>query len=538
MKLNKKFSIVFLLLVAAASSVFYLILKPKTPTYETAQAMRGELMRKVNETGTAKKGDLLNLSFKAGGKIKSINVETNKTVTAGQILATIDINELEIKLQQAKADLEFQQANLDKLMAGASDDEEKIASNAKQNSQIAYDNAKQTLSDAMVAAADKKNSAYQSGFNGLQNAYNIAYNAQNFIGLLQRTYFVPQGDDSILVWEDWQIIASKTVSLKETIDKIPSAQSFDAIDNALDLSSKTLARISDLSLEIRNVCENTTWRNYISVADKGNLDAQRGYVVVTLAQIDGIIKAISLSKSANESSINGAKAALISAEGQLNASHDSFDEVVAKPDSNDIKKIQSQVKSSQAQVELLAAQIADGNLVSPTNGQIADIKKHPGEMIQAGESLISLIPESELTISAKVPEADITDIASGNQCNITFDAISGQEFSGKVVTIDTAPTVISGIVYYEATVSLDKPGDAIKPGMTANIDIVTAQVPDALKIPTRAIIEHEGKKFVRVPDGNKIKEIGIQVGLSNSVETQIISGLNDGDKVIIYATTN
>lgn len=533
MELNKKFLVIFLLAVFTGIFMLYSIIKPKSSAYEMVSATRGELAQAVSETGTVKKGDLLNLSFKSAGKIKSIDVETNQTVIAGQVLATLDINELEIQLQQAEADLEFQQANFDKLMAGASGDEVKIASTAKQNYQIAYDNTKQALSDATNATVDKKNSIYQTGFNSLQNAYNVAYNIQNFVGLLQRTYFAPQGDDSILVCENSRIIDSKTTSLKEAIDNIPSAQSFDAIDNVLDLSSKTLARISDLSLEIRNICENDTWRDTVSIADKTNLDAQRSYIVATLAQIDGIIKEISLTKSANESSINGAKAALISAEGQLNASHNSFDEVVAKPDSNDIKKIQSQIKSSQAQVELSAAQIANGNLAAPANGQIADVKKRPGEMIQAGELLISMIPESEMTINSKVPESDIADIALGNQCNITFDAISGRKFSGKVVIVNSAPTVISGIVYYETTISLDKPGDAIKPGMTANVDIVTAQVSGALKVPSRAIIEHDGKKFVRMSDGKKIKEIEIQTGLSNSFETQIISGLNDSDKVII-----
>ena len=99
--------------------------------------------------------------------------------------------------------------------------------------------------------------------------------------------------------------------------------------------------------------------------------------------------------------------------------------------------------------------------------------------------------------------------------------------------------MVAGVVYYDITVSLDDPADAIKPGMTANVDIITAQVSGALKIPTRAIIERDGKKYVSVPDNNKTKEIQIQTGLSNSLgETQVISGLKEGDAVITYMKGN
>jgi len=70
MKLNKKFLVIFLLAVFTGIFVLYSIIKPKSSAYEVVSATRGELAQAVNETGTVKKGDLLNLSFKSAGKIK------------------------------------------------------------------------------------------------------------------------------------------------------------------------------------------------------------------------------------------------------------------------------------------------------------------------------------------------------------------------------------------------------------------------------------------------------------------------------------
>lgn len=527
------------MLFLAAAAYFYFKSKPKGLVYEASQAAVGALVQEVSETGTVKKGDLLNLGFKGLGKIKSIDVAVGQSIVAGQALAFLDTGELEIQARQAKANLDYEQANLDKLMAGAADNDIKIAQTETQNGQTAADNARQALADATDAAEKKSNAVYQAGLDDLQNAYTAAYNAQNFIGLLQRTYFVPQGEDSILVWQDSQKIANDTAAMKKAIDSIPSGQSFDAIDSALDLAARMLADISGLSLEIRNICENTTWRDSISKTDKVNLDTQRGNVMAVLAQVNTAINDISSTKAVNGSSLNAAKSALDLAEGQLKSSQDNLDKITARPQDSDIKILQSQIRSSEAQVELLSAQIADGALVAPASGQIATVNGQPGEIVQANEPLVVLVPDSTLTIDSAVPEMEIAKIKVGDQCNITFDAFPGQQFGGRVTRIDPAQTVVAGVVYYDITVSLDDPADAIKPGMTANVDIITAQVSGALKIPTRAIIERDGKKYVSVPDNNKTKEIQIQTGLSNSLgETQVISGLKEGDAVITYMKGN
>jgi HlyD family secretion protein len=539
MKLNKKFLFVIAVVILAAGFFIYSRLKPKSLVYEASQAARGALVQEVSETGTVKKGDLLNLNFKSPGKIKSIDVSVGQSVPAGQKLASLDTSELEIQARQARANLGYQQANLDKLMAGASSDDVKISQTAVQNEQIAADNARQTLTDAIDVAAKKASAVYQTGYDDLQSAYTAAYNAQNFIGLLQRTYFTPRDDDSILVWEDSQKIFNKTASMKAAIDNITSNQAFGAIDTALAADGKTLADISDLSLAIRNICESITWRNTISIADRGSLDGQRSYVVAALAQINGIIETISSAKAANDSSVNAAQAALALTDGQLKSSQNSLAKVTAAPRDNDIKILQSQIAASRAQVELLSAQIADGVLAAPANGQISDVNGQSGEIAPVSGSLIVLVPDSIMTIDAAIPEMEIARIASGNQCNITFDAFPGQQFSGKVTRIDPSQTVVAGVVYYEIAVSLDDQNGAIKPGMTANLDIVTAQVADALKIPSRAIIERDGKKFVSVPDGNATKEVQIETGLSNTTgETQVISGLKEGDAVITYMKNN
>jgi multidrug efflux pump subunit AcrA (membrane-fusion protein) len=94
---------------------------------------------------------------------------------------------------------------------------------------------------------------------------------------------------------------------------------------------------------------------------------------------------------------------------------------------------------------------------------------------------------------------------------------------------------MSGVVYYKTTVSLDSEDQRIKQGMTANIVIVAAFKNGVLNVPQRAVIEKDGKKIVRVVDGDKFKEVEVQTGLKGvGGEIEITSGLKEGDKVVTF----
>jgi len=91
------------------------------------------------------------------------------------------------------------------------------------------------------------------------------------------------------------------------------------------------------------------------------------------------------------------------------------------------------------------------------------------------------------------------------------------------------------VIYYKVTVIFDEIDERVKSGMSADISIETEKKENTLYVPYRAIIYKEGKKIVRVLEGEKIKEIEVETGIKNvKGEIEILSGLEEGDKVITF----
>jgi HlyD family secretion protein len=138
-------------------------------------------------------------------------------------------------------------------------------------------------------------------------------------------------------------------------------------------------------------------------------------------------------------------------------------------------------------------------------------------------------------VEINIPEVDIGQVSLEDYCRIDLDAFIDEQFSGKVIKIDPAETIIAGVVYYKTTISLNSDDQKIRPGMTANVIVVTESKESVLTVPQRAIFEKEGKKFVRIIEGENLKEIEVQTGLKGvRGEIEIISGLKEGDKVVTF----
>ena len=143
-----------------------------------------------------------------------------------------------------------------------------------------------------------------------------------------------------------------------------------------------------------------------------------------------------------------------------------------------------------------------------------------------------------LHTEADVSEANIASLQVDQIIDYTFDALGpDKHFTGKVLTINPSSTVVSGVVNYKVTGSLDDIPE-IKPGMTANMTILVAQKDNVLSIPSTAIINKNSKQYVRVIDDSKKKtyhEVQVQTGLqADGGLVEIISGLNDGEEIVTY----
>jgi len=526
--MNKK-AIPGIIIFVIIIGIYFGLIQKEAPTLNLVKVAKGNIVQEVSETGQVKKGEEIKLSFKNSGRIEKIYVEVGEKVKAGDVLAKLETADLTIQLQKAKASLGISQAKLDKLLAGASPEEIQKAKTVVANAKTALQNANQNLQDLQAQAAENLSAADEDALNALEDASLKAENAQNLVDLIQRTYFTVNDQEGLKVKESKEKIIEATSQIKSF--------SKENIESSLSQTKEKLSEISEALKVIRETCQSPSYLGLVSATDKSSLDTHRGYINTALTNVVNSYQTITSTKLADETSLNVARAQVSRAEGAIIAAEDDLALITASPRQEDIDLYQAQVRQAEAQVQLLENQIEETILRSPISGQITKVIKRIGETVQPmmKDVVISLIPEEPFQIEVDIPEVEIGKIDLRDPSKITLDAFPEEEFSGKVIEIEPAETIISGVVYYKIKIGLDTENTKIKPGMTANVTIITDFKENVLILPQRAVLERNGKKFVRVPEDSTFKEIEVQTGLRGSGgEIEIISGLKEGDKVITF----
>lgn len=524
--------------------------------FTLAEISRGDISQEVIATGTVVPAERIELQFETSKKIKSILVKEGDKVIAGQSLIKLHANELYIQKNQAQAALDLAKAKLDQLLAGESAEQIKIYETALENAEKSVEdarhallNAEQNLKNVENTAKTNLAQAYESALNSLDDAYLKAYNALNIVDLLQRTYFDSNDQASIRIKESEQRIGDAVARIESCIGTAQESSQNQDADSCLRETNKSLNEINNNLISVRNTVEEPIYRNVVSSTDKTSLDNHRTYINTEISDNISAQQNIASVKLLNQTNIDTAQtsrdtaqASLNTKQGQMKTAQDNLALAKAEPRQTDIALHQAQIKEAKASLSLIQKQIGDTILKAPVNGTIINVYGEIGEIIRITSPVVVMISESEYQIEIDIPEADIGLIDLGQPAKIILDAFPEQEFSGQVIEIEPAETIIQGVVYYKTRIGfsdkISEISERVKPGMTANVIIIIDSKEDVLIAPLRAIKEKDNKKIVRVPldeDSRDFAEIEVEVGLRGSKGVvEIISGLNEGDKVITF----
>lgn len=243
-------------------------------------------------------------------------------------------------------------------------------------------------------------------------------------------------------------------------------------------------------------------------------------------------EALKTSKQQTELSEITAKSAVDSAKARVKTVESEF----AKNSRN------AQVASAQASYDMALINLDKATLISPVNGIITEVNNKAGEILGTGviKETFSRVMSLDFIIQSKVPESDIVKIKLGQHAKITFDALTLEDvFDAEIIEIDPASTNVQGVVYYNIKLKLNTVDVRVKPGMSLNIDIATAEKNDVIMIPSRAIKTEATKKFVDVlkEDGITTEKVFIETGLEGDEGmVEVRSGLKGGEKVVTFVT--
>jgi len=175
-------------------------------------------------------------------------------------------------------------------------------------------------------------------------------------------------------------------------------------------------------------------------------------------------------------------------------------------------------------------------IVAPFDGVVADISITEGKEISAAAlatPAISLVDTSKIEMRGFIDEIDIAKVQLGQEVNIILDALPDEEVKGSVVFISPVGTIIAGVVSYDTTITLKNPVVELRDGMSATAEVIIERHDDVLSIPNRYIRGTTENPMVVVFVDGQQEEREITLGLSDGINTEILSGLEEGEKVVL-----
>jgi len=524
------------IIIVAAVVIYQFFLKDDGPEFDLAEVVKGDVVQEVSETGQIKKGDKLELSFKSSGVIEKIYIEVGEKVKQGDILARLENEQLMIQLVEAQANLELYEAQLDKLLAGATPEEVQVKQTAVDNAQTSLRVAEQALADVRAQGEDNLEATYGDALNVLDDSYIKIFNAKNTVDLVRITYFTTLDQEGVLVSESEDKIENALNRVESYLNTAKGTEEGEDIDDALSEMKKALDDTAHSLKVVRETCDVINYKSIVSSTSKSSLDTHRGYINTALTNIVNSQQTISSTKLTNTTNINTYQGNVDTARGTLRAAEDNLINLTAAARKEDVELYQAQVKQAEAKVQLLEKQLKDSTLKSPIDGEIISIEKKEGEMVQAAlkDVVMGLFPVASFEIEVDIYEEDVVKIDIEDEVDISLVAFSDQILKGRVISIDPAEKIIDGVVYYEVSITFDESVAGIKSGMTADLVIRTDFRKDVLVIPEDALKEVDGQVVVEVREGEVVTERSIEVGLRGSDDlVEVLSGISEGEEVIL-----
>ncbi|HEX2863265.1 MAG TPA: efflux RND transporter periplasmic adaptor subunit [Deinococcales bacterium] len=215
----------------------------------------------------------------------------------------------------------------------------------------------------------------------------------------------------------------------------------------------------------------------------------------------------------------------------------------AKSNSDEQDLRNAQLAVSQAQVSVQSAQedLANTQVTSPIDGIISTVNVTAGGGASSssgsgsGSTIMTILDDSTVTVPVQVDETEITKVKVGQRADVTLGALPDQTFTGKVTAVSPAATVQSNIPIFSVSVVLPNPDRTLRPGMSADADIISQEVPNAIVVPLKAVETVRRRSYVTVlgADGKTQEQRRVTTGVDDGTNVVITDGLKDGETLVL-----
>jgi HlyD family secretion protein len=530
-----RFLLVVILLAAIAAGGYWFyqnrIATKATPASggftQVVPVRQGNLSSTVSVVGQLEAVQSADLAFErlsGTTKLLSLKVKPGNTVTATQVLATIDPAPYQQALDQAKSDLQAAEKTLADLKTPPTDLQ--IA-----QADLAIAKAEVQLQQAESDPANPDSADVVSLRNAVQDAKDNLDLIQFQATLAEHAAIAKTERDLHYNVQWWQRRVEQLLELEReheaNLEQMLERQKGQALLSGLE---PDLARVRAQRELARQATAAEIAKGKVTLADAeaALAKAQAGGDKLALAQ---------------------AQVAIQEAQVTLLTAQDARTKLAAGADASALATAQADLDKKRLALSDAQADLAATQLRAPFDGTVLETHAQPGSQIATGAAILALANLKALQVVAAIDETTIRRIAADQDVSITFDAFPGQRFRGKVLAIPLQGALQGGVMVYAVPISLTGADKLpLLVGMTANAQIQVAQAANALLVPTMALQRVGGQYQVllrmadpALPEGATVA-VPVEVGLSDGVNTQITSGLQPGDQVVVQVeatqTTN
>lgn len=479
-KTNKVLIIIASVLVIIAVAVlFYFVSGNNSPKkLSLSEVKTGDITEKINLNGSVKASQGVDLAFEIQGKIVANYVKVGDKIYNGQKLLAIDSSLLQAQLKQAEAQLNALDIDTTKNKLDSS--LQTLYTNSLSSAQKSVSIAK----EALLTASDIQYAHFQ-GQN--QENFNLqSYKAKAVYSLL--------GQPDAGLWSSEAInkLDGGVFGLIQTSIINPTQSN---IDTVLAATQKSLQ-------DVKNLLDAIPIDSSLTTTERNNIGTIKTNINLEIITTSSNIQSIASQRINNSSTIETTEA---------------------------------QIQAAQANIEYIKAQISKTVLRALFDGQVDKDDIVVGQIVSQNVPAIT-ISNNNLEISTNVPEINLIGTKVGNKADVTLDAFGNSiNFPAIITSVDLSPSIVNGISVYKAKLKFETQDDRIKPGMTANITIISGTHSNVLTVPRSAVIQNNNEYSVIVDNGNGQRETRkVTIGFEDDTNTEITSGLKLGEKIFAY----
>ncbi|MEN6571337.1 MAG: efflux RND transporter periplasmic adaptor subunit [Anaerolineaceae bacterium] len=345
-------------------------------------------------------------------------------------------------------------------------------------------------------------------------------------------------------------------------DLVTAQRNLDNLQNSNTAFAQAQLNLSNAQKSYNSAIGNQLYSNTLRYSNQDQVDAARAAVTIAQDKVNKAedyynrfsevadsdpLKAAALSSLANARQnldqakknldyylnvptafdVNASEAKAALAKAQLDDAQREFDRLKNGADPQDLAAARARITALQATIDM-------AKLTAPFAGTVTISNSLIGDQVTPGTVSFRIDDFSHYLVDVQVSEVDINKIKAGQVVNLSFDAILGKTYEGKITSAARVGTVAASGVTYSVTVELLKPDDQVLPGMTAAVNIIVSQIDNVLVVPNRAVRSVNQNLVVYVLKNNVPTAVTIKIGASSDTESQILSGdVKEGDQIVL-----